>query len=87
MTEVQIQKAKAHFSEMLERAQAGETIVITKHGKPTVAMIDIEEYRALKKPKRSLLEVLRAAPENLMDVVPPRDKSERRSSLIVGDQQ
>jgi antitoxin Phd len=82
MTKIQVQEAKAHFSEMLERAQAGETIVITKHGKPTVAMIDIEEYHALKKPKQSLFDVLRAAPENLMDVVPPRDKSQRRSAIM-----
>lgn len=35
---VSVAEAKAHFSELLARAAAGETIHITKHGKPYVSV-------------------------------------------------
>jgi prevent-host-death family protein len=44
MTHIQVQHAKAKLSEMLERAEHGETIIVTKHGKATAAIIGIEEY-------------------------------------------
>ena len=48
MTHIQVQHAKAKLSEMLERAEHGETIIVTKHGKATAAIIGIEEYEQLK---------------------------------------
>jgi len=40
MTEitVNLKEAKAHLSELTERAAAGETIIITKRGKPVVQL-------------------------------------------------
>ncbi|MEZ5811758.1 MAG: type II toxin-antitoxin system prevent-host-death family antitoxin [Rhizobiaceae bacterium] len=35
---VSVAEAKAHFSELLARAANGETIHITKHGKPYVSL-------------------------------------------------
>lgn len=34
-------EAKTHFSELLERAEAGEEITITRRGKPVARMIPI----------------------------------------------
>jgi prevent-host-death family protein len=48
MTHIQVQHAKAKLSEMLERAEHGETIIVTKHGKATAAIIGINEYEQLK---------------------------------------
>ena len=48
MTHIQVQHAKAKLSEMLERAEHGETIIVTKHGKATAAIIGIDEYEQLK---------------------------------------
>jgi prevent-host-death family protein len=48
MTRVQIQEAKAKLSAMLERAEHGETIIVTKHGKATAAIIGMTEYEQLK---------------------------------------
>jgi antitoxin (DNA-binding transcriptional repressor) of toxin-antitoxin stability system len=31
-------KAKAHFSELVRRVEAGERVVLTRHGKPVVEM-------------------------------------------------
>ena len=40
---------KARFSEYVTRAENGETIEITKHGKTSAVIIGINEYEALKK--------------------------------------
>ena len=36
-------EAKTHLAELLERAANGETIIITKHGKPLARLAPLEE--------------------------------------------
>jgi prevent-host-death family protein len=43
----QIQKAKAHFSEVIESAQTDGPQTITKHGRPRAVVLSVEEYEAL----------------------------------------
>lgn len=65
MKQVQASAAKAHFSELLDEVERGETIVITRHGKQIArlvsegnerereirqAMEDIREMRKHNKP-------------------------------------
>jgi antitoxin (DNA-binding transcriptional repressor) of toxin-antitoxin stability system len=38
MSDFSVHEAKAHFGEMLRRVEAGETIRVTRHGKPVVEM-------------------------------------------------
>ncbi len=38
-TEFGVADAKARFSELLARAEAGETIVISRHGRPVAKMV------------------------------------------------
>ena len=40
----QLQDAKARFSEVVERAMAGEAQVVTRRGRPAVAVIPYEQY-------------------------------------------
>lgn len=47
--EISVAEAKSRFSELLKRAEVGETIVITRHGKP-VARIEAAQ-RASKLPR------------------------------------
>ena len=75
----QLQKAKSHFSEVVERAKAGETQVITKHGEKTVVVIDYERYLDLTGQTKRLLEVLRGEPSFTDDLEVMRDKSVGRS--------
>jgi len=53
VTEFGIAAAKARFSELLDRVEAGETITIHRHGKPVAQLIPA-------KPKKSLEERLKA---------------------------
>ncbi len=47
MVTVSLARAKAHLSELLDRVEAGEEIVITRHGKPVAV---IRQAVAAKKP-------------------------------------
>jgi antitoxin (DNA-binding transcriptional repressor) of toxin-antitoxin stability system len=38
MLTVNLAHAKAHFSELLDKVEAGEEVVITRHGKPVAHM-------------------------------------------------
>jgi antitoxin (DNA-binding transcriptional repressor) of toxin-antitoxin stability system len=55
-TEVSMADAKAHLSELADRVARGETVVITRHGKPVVRMsapeaprkpVDLQRLRRL----------------------------------------
>lgn len=53
MTEVTTAEAKKHLSNLLQRAQAGESITITRYGKPVATLNpskrlapDMSEFRA-----------------------------------------
>lgn len=56
MSTVTLANAKAHLSELVERARAGERVVITRRGKPVLELrrptmprkpIDVAELKAL----------------------------------------
>jgi prevent-host-death family protein len=49
----QVQTAKQRFSELVERAVNEGPQIVTKHGRETVVVIDIEEYRRLAAGTRS----------------------------------
>jgi prevent-host-death family protein len=48
---VSLVQAKTRLSELLDRVEAGEVIVITRHGKPVARVSAVTEY---KYPLRSL---------------------------------
>lgn len=43
MPAINVHKAKTHLSELLDRAIAGEEIVIARAGKPLVRLVPVEE--------------------------------------------
>jgi prevent-host-death family protein len=45
MKHIQSSVAKAHFAELLDEVERGETIVITRHGKPVARLVPDEEAR------------------------------------------
>jgi antitoxin Phd len=70
-----LQDAKNKFSEVVERAQAGEPQRVTKRGRPAVVVVDAAEYERLaaRKPVPSLVEVLLNAPKGDFEL-PPRER-------------
>jgi antitoxin Phd len=47
MTTWQLQQAKTHLSELIERAQSEGPQTITRHGAERAVVISVQEYRAL----------------------------------------
>jgi len=59
----QVQTAKQRFSELVERAVTEGPQIVTKHGRETVVVIDIEEYRRLRGEPMDFKEFLLSIPK------------------------
>ena len=46
---VNVHEAKTHFSKLLDRAHAGEEIIVAKAGKPYARLVKIEETVPVKR--------------------------------------
>jgi prevent-host-death family protein len=58
----QLQEAKARFSELVREAEGGQAQVVSKHGVPSVVVVDVATFERLMAPGRSLVDALLAAP-------------------------
>jgi antitoxin Phd len=72
----QLQDAKNHFSEVVEKALREGPQHITRHGKPAVVVIAESEYRKAAALRRSLADYLLSAPK--VDIEIERAKLRRR---------
>jgi len=72
----QLQEAKAKFSELVKQTSFAPQS-ITLRGEPVAVMISIAKYKQLTKPKKSLFNMLRSAPESLADLELPSRKDTR----------
>jgi prevent-host-death family protein len=71
----QLQAAKQHFSELVERARRDGPQVVTKHGKEAVVVVSVEEFRRLRGSEPSLIEFIRSAPDfDELDLDRARDR-------------
>ena len=59
----QLQAAKQHFSELVERARSEGPQFVTKHGKDAVVVVSTEEYRRLRGDAPGLVAFIRSAPD------------------------
>ncbi len=75
----QLQEAKNHFSEVVERAIKEGAQTVTKHGKPAVLIISVEDYQKSVAPQRSLVGLLRECPEDLAEIIGPRSRETART--------
>lgn len=58
----QLQHAKAHFSELVQKAIETGPQNITLRGRPVVVVLSQKEYQKLKKPKLSFVEFMKKSP-------------------------
>ena len=56
---ISVTEAKGQLTELVRRAEAGEEIVLTRHGHPTVRLAPVKTLPD-KQTRRSLLEAVRA---------------------------
>ena len=61
-TNISVAKAKANFSEYIRKVEAGNAVLITRHGKPVAALVspsDLEHLARLRKagPEKGLASI------------------------------
>ena len=74
MSKFNIAEAKAHFSELVQKAMLGEEVIIAKDNKPVLKLVPLEKPKQLRKPgsakgKIWMAEDFDAIPEGFEDYV------------------
>jgi prevent-host-death family protein len=78
--EISVSEAKGHLTELVRRAEAGEEIVLTRHGHAAAKLVP-----AVQKPKRDWDEVMariRQIQERVRDKIPPGVTAENCSDFL-----
>ncbi len=73
-----LQDAKNRFSELVRKASEDGPQFVSKHGKDSVVVLSIEDYRKLDRPGNSLVDFLQSSPLNSVELDTRRDKSSSR---------
>ena len=80
MQTVQASEAKTHFLRLLDEVERGESVIITRHGKPVarlVPQIEIDAERKLRA-AASILEIReRTKPVTLLEILSARDEGRK----------
>ena len=71
----QLQEAKNKFSKLVEKAQHEGPQFVTKHGKESVVVLSVEEYKKIVKPKSDLFQFIQASPLSRTLIKIERNKS------------
>jgi prevent-host-death family protein len=82
---ISVYNARAEFSRLIERALAGEEIVITRRGKPAVRLVPVEQARPPRKP--GALKGKLELPEGFFDPLPDDIIDAFYNSKIFPDEQ
>ncbi len=62
---VPIAEFKDHLSELVAAAEAGEEVIITRHGKATVKLVPARDEDALRRQREQAVERIRAHMERM----------------------
>jgi prevent-host-death family protein len=71
MKQIQSSIAKAQFAELLDQVERGETIVITRHGKPIARLVPDEQARRARVAEaiEGIKELQKTGPRATMDEI------------------
>lgn len=59
MSEVSVAEAKTHLARLLQQVEAGETVRITRRGKPVAVLVSHDDYERTHKPPERLSDFIR----------------------------
>lgn len=74
----QLQEAKNKFSKLVEKALNEGPQFVTRHGKESVVVLSVEEYKKIVKPKSNLFQFIQTSPLSKTLINIERDKSPGR---------
>ena len=63
MSQFNIAEAKAHFSEIVQKAMLGEEVIIAKDNKPILKLMPLETPSKVRKPGSARKQLLYIAPD------------------------
>jgi prevent-host-death family protein len=78
----QLQKAKDQFSTVVEQALTDGFQLITRHGKPAVVVVSVEEFRKLQPPRQPISRFLARSPLRNLGGAPGRQRDLPRKVLL-----
>ncbi|MGA9305010.1 MAG: type II toxin-antitoxin system Phd/YefM family antitoxin [Candidatus Sulfotelmatobacter sp.] len=81
MNSWQLQEAKARFSEFLDAALRKGPQVVTRRGVEAAVLVPIEEWRRMQSASGPSIKELLLSGPRFENIVPPRRKWKRRSSV------
>jgi prevent-host-death family protein len=82
----QVQQAKSHFSELLEKAEREGPQTITKHGAEKAVVLSVEEYRRLAGRKKDFVQHLLDFPKSDGFELPSRVPDQPRDLNLEDDE-
>jgi len=74
----QLQEAKNKFSEVVRKATEEGPQTVTKHGKDSVVVLSVEDYKKIERPETSLVEFFQRSRLASVEIDFNRDKSPAR---------
>lgn len=81
--DIPISEAKAHLADLVRRAEAGDDIVLTRHGQPVVRLTPLGRPLRTVEERRAFLEGLRA--EAMTKMTPGPDAARSQDFLYDED--
>lgn len=73
--DVSVSEAKAQLTELVRRAEAGEEVVLTRHGRGVVRLVPVATHPSAAE-RRALMESVRAAGRVKATAGPPAARSQ-----------
>ncbi|MFZ4788729.1 MAG: type II toxin-antitoxin system Phd/YefM family antitoxin [Beijerinckiaceae bacterium] len=68
--EISVSDAKAQLTELVRRAEAGDEIILTRHGQPTVRFVPVKVQQSFQS-RQSLMASIRASAQLKTDKAVP----------------
>lgn len=78
----QLQEAKNKLSNLVEHAQHEGPQIVTKHGKETVVVLSVDDYKKLTKPKTNLFKFIQKSSLAGLNLDISRNKEAPREVLL-----
>lgn len=84
MTHVPLSLAKAQLTDLVRRAEEGERIVLTRHGRDVVCLTPVDRY-GNGKTREEKLRIIQEIQESAKGKFPPDFDSARAADFLYGD--
>ncbi|MBS7804105.1 type II toxin-antitoxin system prevent-host-death family antitoxin [Rhizobiales bacterium TNE-4] len=72
---VSVSDAKAHLTELVRRAEAGEEVILTRHGQPAVRLVAAQKALTAEEKHKIINDIVASIPAPVKESLRPADRS------------